>query len=539
MEISERASAALEAFIRRKMEFGSIPGLAIGITDRERSIGYSYHGFSNIDAQIPPDSETLFEIGSMSKSFASVVALQLVDEGLLDVHRPVDEYLPWLEANWKEEKFTMHHLMSHTAGLPTGTEATPEPMSEVWTLRESELGCRPGEFFHYSNMGYKIVGLVIEKITGQSCAEAIAQRILKPLGMKSSYAAITHDMRGLLAVPYEPSPDDRPIRRGTRMVPAPWVESESADGPVSSNPEDMTAYIRMLLNSGRHPGGRLLSDEGFAALTKPVIRPSDSPPNEYYAYGLGIENADGRRVIAHTGGMVGYVSAMRMDFDAGIGAIVLTNGATDVDDVARYALTMIGRSASGPWDQPEEMPHSVSAADAAEYVGTYRSGSDSLEVFTDGHGMLFMASHGGSAMLESWGKDAFVVGLPGFEIFHVRFGREEGRVSEVFYGSEVYVRTQRGETELVISPKEYDAYCGHYRSSNPWLTNLRVLVRKGALWMVQPSGEEQQLVRLEQNLFRIGVDERSPDRILFEAMIEGKAQRAVLSGQAYARTRAP
>lgn len=539
MKISDRAATALDVFIRRKMEFGSIPGLAVGITDRRGLIGCWYYGFSNIDARIQPDSRTLFEIGSISKSFASVVALQLVEEGLLDVHRPVDEYLPWLEANWRGERFSMHHLMSHTAGLPIGAEATPEPISEVWALRQLELGCRPGEFFNYSNIGYKIVGLVIEKITGQSCAKAIEQRILEPLGMKRSYAVITQDLRRSLAVPYEPSPDDRPVRRGTRMAPAPWVESESADGSISSTPEDMAAYIRMLLNSGVCPGGRILSDDGFRMLTRPVIRPLDSPPNEHYAYGLGIENIDGRTIIAHTGGMVGYVSAMRMDFDAGTGAIVLTNGATDVDDIARYALKVIGSSVPSSQDQPQELPYSISAADAAEYVGTYSSDHASLEVFTDGQGVLFMACHATSAMLEPRGKDAFVVGLPGFEIFPIRFGREKGHVIEAYHGGEVYPRKDLRRVESVIAPREYEACCGHYRSSNPWLTNFRVLLRKGALWMVQPSGEERELVYLEQNLFRIGVDNRSPERIVFEATVEGRAHRAILSGQAYARMREP
>lgn len=536
---TERAFAVLDEFIRLKMDLGSIPGLAVGVTDRERLLGCRYSGFSNIDAGTVPGPETLFEIGSVSKSFASVVALQLVEEGLLDLHRPVDEYLPWLEARWKGDRFTMHHLMSHTAGLPIGPEATPEAISEVWAIRDAELGCPPGQFFHYSNIGYKTVGLVIEEVTGQSCAEAIEARVLSPLGMTRSRAAIDHALRSSLATPYEQSPDDRPVRRGTRMMPAPWSDSESADGSISSTPEEMAAYIRMLLNRGAYPGGRMISSESFTALTSPVIRAGDSPQDEHYAYGLGVELSDGRTVIAHTGGMVGYISAMRLDLDAGIGVIVLTNGATDVDDVASFALRAFCASSSGAKDLPKDLPYSLGPDEAGQYAGAYRSQLGSLEVMTDGRDGLVLASRGMSGALQPRGKDAFSSNLPGFDMFLLRFHRGEEGVSEVWCGSEVYTREGRAEEGRAAVSEDLQACCGHYRSSNPWLTNFRVLARKGSLWLAMPSGEERELVALGDHAFRIGLDERSPERIVFGAFVKGKAQRADVSGQVYARTRAP
>lgn len=533
---ADEAFEALDAYVQRKMELGSVPGLAVGVTSRERLLGCRYYGFADIDSGRAPGPDTLFQIGSISKSFASAVALQLVEEGLLDLNRPVDEYLPWFEARWKGEKFTMHHLMSHTAGLPTGSEATPEAVSEVWAVRDFELGCPPGQSFHYSNIGYKVVGLVIEAMTGRSCADAIQTRVLAPLGMARSFAAITQDLRGLTATPYGPCPDDRPVRRGTKMATVSWCDSDSADGSISSTPEDMCAYVRMLLNSGSYPGGRVLSEESFRVLTRPVVKPEDSTEDERYAYGLFVERQEGRTILAHTGGMVGYISAMRMDLGAGIGVIVLTNGATDVDDVAAYALKVF-RQAAALGTISRERPYLLGADAAGVYVGVYGSGTGSLTVTSDGSGGLVAECDGTSGALLPQGRDAFVADLPGFDMFLLRFGRDKGVVSEVSYGTQVYYKGGASATDGPALPKAFETFCGHYRSSNPWLPNFRVLPRKGRLWMVPPLGDEQELVPLGDNVFRMGTDERVPERISFGAVVSGKAQRAGLMGQVYARTR--
>jgi len=535
----ETAFQALDAYIGRKMDLGSIPGLAIGVTSRERILGCRYYGFSDVESRLPPTEETLFEIGSISKSFASIVAMQLVDEGLLDLSRPVDEYLPWLEAKWKGERFTMHHLMSHTAGLPIGSEATPEATSEVWAVRDLELGCPPGQFFHYSSIGYKIVGLVIEELTRKRCADAIKERVFAQLGMVQSRAVISADLGASLATPYEPFPDDRPVRRGTVMVRAPWLESDSADGSISSNAQEMAAYLRMLLSGGRSPGGRVLSEDGFRRLTRPVISYRDGSRDEHYAYGLSVERSGSYTLVGHTGGMVGYVSAMKMDMDAGFGAIVLTNGATDVDDVARFALKAFGAVSSGSGEIPRDLPYNLSVDDAEGYAGIYSSEAGCLEVVADARQRLVLATQGRSTMLEPREKGAFFVDLPGFETFLLRFSRVNGLVTEVSCGADVYFHERRGEGAPPVQPSGHEAYCGHFRSSNPWLTNFRVLARKDALWMVQPSGEEQELVELGQGSFRVGSDERCPERLRFFALVNGKANRVDVSGQVYARTSTP
>jgi CubicO group peptidase (beta-lactamase class C family) len=527
----------LDQFVERKLRLGSIPGLTVGVTSKDGLLGVRVYGFSDLGSKLPVVPDTLFQIGSISKSFSSIVAMQLQDEGKLDVQRPVGEYLPWLRMRSAHGPVTMHHLMSHTAGLPTGTEATTEAVSEVWSMRNQESG-PPGAYFHYSNMGYKIVGMVIETLTGIPVGQAISERVFAPLGMRNSIPIVTQDLRERLASGYLPAYDDRPMRRGAAMAPAPWVDCDSADGSISSNAEDMTKYIRLIMNKGFGPSGRIVSEAGFKALTTPVMRTGPSENDAWYAYGLDVETRDGHSIMSHTGGMVGYISAMCMDMDVGVGAIVLSNGATSVDDIARYAVKLFRSSSAGASELPKETPYATTVEKPEEYEGQYLSDERSILVKRAGNELL--ATHEGvSATLDPKDKDSFFLELPGFELHLVRFRREGDEVVELTHGPSVYRRGGRTvPAEAPLSPA-WASYCGHYRTHNPWLTNFRVFARKGSLWLSYPSDEEHQLFVRTEGVFSVGDPRESPEWIRFYATVGGKTQRATLSGEEYARTFTP
>jgi hypothetical protein len=103
------------------MHDAKIPGLVIAVTDRQQTLGISTYGLADIAAQIPISPETLFEIGSLGKPFTSIALLQLRDQGVLDLHAPVAQYLPWFEVQSEYPPITAHHLMNHTAGIVRGT----------------------------------------------------------------------------------------------------------------------------------------------------------------------------------------------------------------------------------------------------------------------------------------------------------------------------------------------------------------------------------------------------------------------------------
>jgi len=119
----------------------------------------------------------------------------------------------------------------------------------------------------------------------------------------------------------------------------------------------------------------------------------------------------------------------------------------------------------------------------------------------------------------------------------LRFGRqkgdeereEKGQVVEAFHGPDWYTNERYTGPTTFDCPQEWGAYPGHYRSHNPWLSNFRVVLRKGAMALVDPSGEEEPLVPLGGGVFRVGEDARSPERIRFDAILDGRALRANLS----------
>ena len=150
--------ARLDEFTARHMRETGAPGLTLALANRDGLIRVSTYGYADTKAGLRVVPETMFEIGSISKSFVGLVLLQLRDEGKLDFNKPIVEYLPWLKINSKFEAITTHHILSHSGGLPGAPLLLDALLGELWTAYE------PGKRFLYSNTGYKILGFLIEAV---------------------------------------------------------------------------------------------------------------------------------------------------------------------------------------------------------------------------------------------------------------------------------------------------------------------------------------------------------------------------------------
>ena len=371
----------------------------------------------------------------------------------------------------------------------------------------------------------------MQELLGGSYAEILEAKILTPLEMTSTVAKITQAARARFAVGYEAYYDDRPLPPGGLLAPAAWIECDAADGSIASTAADMSAYLRMLLNRGQG----LLTEESFIKLINPAIPAGDDRHGEYYGYGLTIQEVAGCTAIGHGGGMVGYRSMMLADLNDDVGVIILTNGPAETEGLARYALRLL-RAASQkeplPPLPPKNDPNKL--LNGREYVGTYRAGPKSVSLSVSGDQLLFDYS-GEQVILQRWEKDCFYVPHPGFDRFLLRFNREDGIVVDAFHGSEWFIREGADRPQISDFPLIWHAYPGHYRSHNPWLTNFRVVLRRGALIVIYPDGDEQPLSPLGEQLFRLGEDVRSPERLRFGPVLNGKAISANLSGGEYCR----
>ena len=537
--IDATALAAIDTTVGAEMERTRQPGVAIGVTDRDGTLAVRTYGFAEVASRRPVEPDTLFETGSIGKSFTAIALLQLVDEGRFDLDEPVARYLPWLEIGQREgdPPITARHLLTHTAGIVTGIDATPEAAFQAWSLRDLSTHSGPGERFHYSNVGYKVLGLVLEAVTGTPYREIVEQRLLIPLGMRATVPAVTHEVRARLAVGYAYLHDDRIGYPGAAVAPAPWLQTETADGSIASSASDMCAFVRMLLREGEGPDGHLLSPEAFAQMTTAHVRDT---AGTQYGYGLAIQEIAGRRLVGHRGGMVGYLAAMETDPAAGLGAIVLQNGVgTDPLTLARAALRAVG-------DGTEVV---VPASDGGSVLtdgtlpaGLYQPdspGIDPVEVLVGEHAQLRVRGRD-LPLVPLDEHDVFLAPDPGFDRYPFRIHRPATGSPELWHGATRYVRDGAPARPLSEPPRALTEIVGHYRSHNPWTSNFRVVLRGDQPWLVFPSPPhgfrtEQPLVPDRDGSFRIGEDPATPERISFDSVAGDRALRAWLSGWPYYR----
>jgi D-alanyl-D-alanine carboxypeptidase len=236
---------ALSRFVEELLAVRRLPGLSPAVTGRKHLLGSGTFGYADLGSRRPVTPAELFELGSIGKTFTAVLLLQLHEEGEVDLNAPVRRYLPWFEVSSAYEPITVHHLLTHTGGIVMGSDASADSRFDVWALRESETGFPPGERFHYSNVGYRTLGYVLEEITGSPYPELLQERILEPLGMAATDPAVTAETRRRLAVGYERWYDDRPPRRQDPWVPAPWLETSTADGSLAERPRILpSSYAR-------------------------------------------------------------------------------------------------------------------------------------------------------------------------------------------------------------------------------------------------------------------------------------------------------
>jgi len=526
----------IDEHVTARMRDQNTPGLALAITSRDRLLHVGTYGLANVDAKRPVTPDTLFEIGSISKSFTAIALLQLRDQGAFDPQAPITKYLPWFSIKSAFRPITGHDLLSHTSGLPRDRDDVPSSPYQAYGVREREAGYEPGVHYAYSNVGFQVLGYALESIAKHPYPEVIAERILRPLGMTATEAQFTHETRPRLAVGYERMYDDRPGHPSHPLVPATWLEYAAGDGSIVSTAADMAAYARMLLNKGAGPNGRrVLSEEGFALLTQRAIGTGE---NSWYGYGMGSVERDGSRYLSHSGGMVGYSSMLVVAPDLGLAAVVMVNGPGDAASVARDAVLVASSALRGESLPPvPSLEDRTRVANPREFAGEYRADSGGpLVVQAHGERLLIGVDGSAVAAAERRGTDTFFVNSPAMDRFLLRFQRSGGKVTSATHGNHTYVAGPAHERQP-RTPSGWEAYPGHYRTTHAWFNNFRIVVRGDRLFLVSPDGSETTMEALAPGLFK--EEGPSSERLRFDSLVGGQALRANLSGVDYYRVFTP
>lgn len=550
------------AVITAVAEHWAVPGGAVLAVDRHGEVFSHRFGHADVGAGIPVAPHHRFEIGSISKVFTSIAVLQLVDAGLLRLDEPVGAVLDWLPASLRADGITVRRLLNHTAGLVASVDAVPDEIGQASTFAGEVSSAPPGSFFHYSNLGFVLLGLAARQVAGRPLADLVGTDILAPLAMTSTSACVTHDDYWSLARGYQPLRDDQPWVPRDAVVAAPWLEVAGADGNIAATVSDLGRFARMLLGRGTLDGTAVLSAAGFDTMVN-TIAPSGEdvlalagvPATESSRYGLGVnvERRGGHTVLSHGGGMVGYASFLLADLDDEIAVCVVTNANGDTpvaEAIARGVAAEL--AAPGTVDVDALDPHLWDArlietlhctgefADATTGSASVHHPS-AIEVSADRRGdtlvSLSVQCDGQQApLLRTW-SGAAVTPMRSLRRFALTFDDGAWR-----WGPRMFTRAGAAlpATTTATSANALAPYCGHYRCYSPWFTNFRVVLRRGKLLLVAPGGveapaDEAELVPLGGATFRIGADPRLPERITFGPLVGAVAPWADRDGCRYSR----
>ena len=322
--------------IQEYIDRGQILGLSIAvIQDGEVAFAEGF-GLAGADAGRAVTPDTLFGIGSISKTLLAVLILRLVEAGSLDLDTPVVKYLPDFSFSRRDygERVTLSHLLSHTAGLPgAGKDWGPPGSGALKQFIHDQLAghsflVEPGRIHLYSSTAITLAGYTAEAVCGRPYRELLKELVLQPLGMERTTFEHAVAMTYPVALPHEEGPDGRPV---TTHRLADNAAGEPSGFAFSSAPE-LANLALMLLDRGRFQGQEFLRPESVHRMFKPLgerpMRGARHPLAALYSgYGLGVQTGayDGNRVVRHGGVSQSYNCFFELLPDLGRGMVVLTN----------------------------------------------------------------------------------------------------------------------------------------------------------------------------------------------------------------------
>ncbi|MDQ2654647.1 MAG: hypothetical protein M3Z20_16565, partial [Chloroflexota bacterium] len=247
-------------------------------------------------------------------------------------------------------------------------------------------------------------------------------------------------------------------------------------------------------------------------------------------YGLAVDETEGHRRVGHSGGMVGYVSQMSGDPEAGIGVVALTNAMLNVGDVAGYVLeTFVAAQRGENLPSPPQAPE----LDLASYAGTYHSDDGDVTIAAASSGLTLRRGSESIALVSygrGHGKDLFLADHPDFALHVIQFRRNDAdEVVEFLHGPAWYHGDRYTGSTTFDVPTAWRAYEGHYTSHNPWFSDERYFVSKGVLCVSHGGGAPRELVA-DGDRFRPADDPEGPEWTSFDVIVDGVALRAVQAG---------
>lgn len=376
--------------VRDKMKELGVPGVALGIlADGEvRTRGF---GVTNVDHPLPVTDETLFQIGSISKTFTGTAIMRLVEQNKLRLDDPIRKHIPTFKVKDAEasSRATVRDTLTHMGGWEgdffddpsNGDDALARIVERMSMLEQT---AKVGEMWGYNNAGFYAAGRIIEVVTGKPFERAMRELVLDPIGIDTAYYFPAEVMTRRFVVGHG-------MQKGATSVLTPWPVPRAANaaGGITTNVGSMLRYAAFHMGDGSNRDGtRVLSAASLNRMRATVAPKAGSDLTMGLTWHL--SRAGAFSVAEHGGGTIGQISTLRLVPERKFALAIVTNagrGGTLNTQVTRAVMeNYLGVAPS----QPTRM--TVAADALQEYAGTYRRQFADITVTVDGDALKFQTT---------------------------------------------------------------------------------------------------------------------------------------------------
>ena len=308
-------SLKIDEYINREMRSQKIPGVAVAVIRDGRIVLAKGYGLSDLEHQIPVKPETVFQSGSLGKAFTVTAVMMLVEDGKISLNDKLIKYFADAPKEW--DNITIRHLLEHTSGMTGYPEEfdfrIDRSEEDLYNLIKSiPLAFKLGEKRGYSNLGFVMLGILIQKVTGKFYGDFLSERIFKPLNMTTARVISEADIISNRASGYRLVNDQLKNQE--------WVApslNTTADGALYLSILDVARWEAALHSE------KLLTKKSYEAMWTNVI--TNDGVQQPYGFSWQIERINGRRIIEHSGGWQGFTANFSRYPALKLAVIVFTN----------------------------------------------------------------------------------------------------------------------------------------------------------------------------------------------------------------------
>jgi CubicO group peptidase (beta-lactamase class C family) len=367
------AVSVLDSIIRKNLEQQRIPGAAVAVVHEGRVIFSQCYGYADTQNKVPIAEDTYFMVGSLTKSFTALAVLKLIEQGKIDLNADIKNYIPDFSIknlDGGETRITVNHLLTHTSGLMidyyvrrTG-EKKQSNTDLLSQLREEYLCFRPGSASKYSNIGYRLLGIMIERVTGERFENYLEKKVFKPLGLNQSSFHYTGEMAGQMSKGHS---GDKEMSR-----------LDNEDKPASglfSTLKDLTVFLKFLSSGSTPSTGGINNNQIIDSIIKnanPAIDTFYDNKNIYSSgwYLNSYQFKDIHTTLSGSGNINGFSTAITYIPEERLGIVTLTNSSVgwkaNMDIMAR-GLRGIIDAFRGPGTQDPDRENQKDIKSTEEY----------------------------------------------------------------------------------------------------------------------------------------------------------------------------